>query len=179
MRTFILNKTLGKLRYHDLHGRGIPIVFIHGLGCSSSCDYPQVAFNRALKGRRMLLVDLLGSGFSDSPKDFGYTVDDHARTIVAFIEGLEFKKVTFMGHSMGGSIAIAAACSCNSKIGRLVLSEPNLDSGGGTFSRPISLQNESDYITKGHAELVQDAYKQGNDIWAKSLSLSLPVAIHR
>jgi pimeloyl-ACP methyl ester carboxylesterase len=127
----------------------------------------------------MLLVDLLGSGFSDCPKDFGYTIDDHARTIVEFIEGLEFRKVNLVGHSMGSSIAIVTANLCKSKIGRLVLGEPNLDSGGGTFSRPIAIQNESDYITEGHAKLVQDAYKQGNDSWAKSLSLSLPIAIHR
>jgi pimeloyl-ACP methyl ester carboxylesterase len=154
-------------------------VFIHGMGCASSCDYPQVAFNRALRGRRMLLVDLLGSGFSDCPKDFGYTIDDHARTIIAFIKGLKLRKVNLVGHSMGSSIAITIASLCKSKIGRLVLGEPNLDSGGGTFSRPIAIQNESDFITKGHAELVQDACRQGNEIWAKSLSLSLPVAIHR
>jgi pimeloyl-ACP methyl ester carboxylesterase len=124
MYAYKLNKALGKLRYHDLYGRGIPIVFIHGLGCTSSCDYPQVAFNLALRGRRILLIDLRGSGFSDSPIDFGYTIDDHARTIAAFIEGLEFKKITLVGHSMGGSIAIAVASLCKSKIGRLILGEP-------------------------------------------------------
>ena len=80
---------------------------------------------------------------------------------------------------MGGSIAITTASLCSSKIGRLVLSEPNLDPGGGTFSRAIGTQSEEDYVVRGHYRTVQQAYKQGNDIWAASLSLSMPVAIHR
>jgi pimeloyl-ACP methyl ester carboxylesterase len=179
MRTFELNDKQGKIRYHDLPGKGTPIIFLHGMGCASSSDFPQVASNRVLRGRRMLLIDLPGSGFSDCPQDFGYTVEDHAHVIIGLIDGLNFKKVNLFGHSMGGSIAISIASLCKSRVERLVLGEPNLDPGGGIFSRPIAMQNESDYITHGHTELIKDAYRQGNDIWAKSLSLSLPAAIHR
>jgi pimeloyl-ACP methyl ester carboxylesterase len=179
MRIFNLNNVDGKLRYHDLPGRGIPILFLHGMGCASSCDYPRVASDRALKGRHRILIDLLGSGFSDRPAEFGYTIDDHANTIAALIKGLGYHKVHLVGHSMGGSIAIVAAKLCLSKIGCLILSEPNLDPGGGTFSRPIGIQSEEEYVARGHEKTVQRAFKQGNDIWASSLSLSSPVAIHR
>ena len=179
MRIFKLNNVNGKLRYHDLPGSGIPILFLHGMGCASSCDYPQVASDRALRDRHRILIDLLGSGFSDRPADFGYTIDDHARTIAALIKGLGYNKVHLVGHSMGGSIAIVTANLCSSKIGCVVLSEPNLDPGGGIFSRPISIQSEEEYAARGHGKTVQRAFKQGNDVWALSLSLSLPVAIHR
>jgi pimeloyl-ACP methyl ester carboxylesterase len=179
MHIFKLNNVIGKLRYHDLPGRGIPLLFLHGMGCASSCDYPQVASDRALRGRHRILIDLLGSGFSDRPVEFGYTIDDHAETIAALIKRLGYNKVHLVGHSMGGSIAIVTAGLCSSKIGCLVLSEPNLDPGGGTFSRPISLHSEEEYVAYGHEKTVQRAFKQGNDIWASSLLVSLPLAIHR
>ncbi len=31
------------LRWHDFPGDGLPVVFIHGLGCASSYDYPRIA----------------------------------------------------------------------------------------------------------------------------------------
>ena len=49
-----------RIRYHDVPGSGSPLLFIHGLGCASSFDYPRIASDAALLGRRMLLVDLLG-----------------------------------------------------------------------------------------------------------------------
>jgi pimeloyl-ACP methyl ester carboxylesterase len=67
VRFFKLSGQDAMLRYHDLPGSGTPLVFIHGLGCASSCDYPQVIADPALTGRRSILVDLLGSGYSTSP----------------------------------------------------------------------------------------------------------------
>ncbi|WP_204376858.1 hypothetical protein [Aquitalea pelogenes] len=53
----------GALRYHDLPGSGVPLLFVHGLGCAASSDFPRVAADPALAGRRRLLLDLLGAGF--------------------------------------------------------------------------------------------------------------------
>ncbi|HIB5393274.1 alpha/beta hydrolase, partial [Klebsiella pneumoniae] len=40
------------LRWHDFPGDGLPVVFIHGLGCASSYDYPRIASDPALRERR-------------------------------------------------------------------------------------------------------------------------------
>ena len=48
---------------------------------ASSVRNRPVAADLALWGRRMLLVDLLGAGFSDRPAAFGYAVEDHARVL--------------------------------------------------------------------------------------------------
>ncbi|HNX52076.1 MAG TPA: hypothetical protein PKL08_18045 [Thermoanaerobaculaceae bacterium] len=63
MRAFELPGTSSFLRFHDLPGRDPAILFVHGLGCASSCDYPRIAADPALAGRRMLLVDLLDMRF--------------------------------------------------------------------------------------------------------------------
>jgi pimeloyl-ACP methyl ester carboxylesterase len=179
MREFHPNSANATLRYHDLPGKGNPLLFIHGLGCASSCDYPQVVSMPPLRGKRAVLIDLFGSGFSDKPETFGYSISDHARVISEFITESGFKKVHLFGHSMGGSIAIEIAVLCKKRIRSIILSEPNLDSGGGTFSRPIAEQSETEYVNRGHRITVESAIAQGNSIWASSLSLSFPAAIHR
>jgi pimeloyl-ACP methyl ester carboxylesterase len=110
-----------RIRYHDIQGSGSPLIFIHGLGCASSSDYPRIASNPALLGRRMLLVDLLGSGFSDRPAGFGYTVEDHARTVAALAQHLSFGSLDLWGTawaalwrlSLPGCFAIVCSISCS------------------------------------------------------------------
>ena len=68
-----------KMRYHDLPGKDTPIIFIHGLGCAGSFDYPEVAAQSDLINHRRILIDLLGSGFSDKPDNYLYTVKEHAK----------------------------------------------------------------------------------------------------
>jgi pimeloyl-ACP methyl ester carboxylesterase len=167
------------LRFHDMPGRGVPLLFIHGLGCASSCDYATVAGDPALSGRRMLLVDLLGSGFSDRPADFAYTIDAQARTIAALIDHLGCESLDLFGHSMGGSIAIVVAHLLGEQVRRLVVGEPNLDPGGGFASRRIAAMSEADYVARGHDELVRASRADGNATWAASLALSAPWAVHR
>lgn len=179
MKSFLVPGTDSRLRYHDLPGEGPPLVFVHGLGCASSCDYPTVAADPALRGRRMLLVDLLGSSFSDRPEAFGYTIDDHARCIVALVEALGLPRVDLFGHSMGGSVAIAAATMLGAGLGRLVVGEPNLDPGGGMFSRRIAAMPEADYRAGGQDAIVRASQAEGNDVWAASLSHTAAYAVHR
>ena len=179
MKSFAVPAAGGSLRYHDLAGDGPALVMIHGLGCASSCDYPSVAADPALRGRRMLLLDLLGSGFSDRPEAFGYTIDDHARSVVALINTLELPQVDLFGHSMGGAVAIAAAAMLGSRLGKLIVGEPNLDPGGGQFSRGIAAIPEAEYCAGGQDEIVRAAQAEGNDIWAASLARSAAYAVQR
>lgn len=179
MRSFQPEAMKGSLRYHDLPGEGVPLIFLHGLGCASSCDYPSVAAHPALADRRRLLVDFLGSGFSDRPAAFPATVDAHAATIMELISRLELSKVDIFGHSMGGAVATMAASLLGGRVGHLVLSEPNLDPGGGAFSLRIAGMSEADYLAHGHDDLVHAARSEGRGLWAASLSASAPWAVHR
>ncbi|SCB20593.1 Pimeloyl-ACP methyl ester carboxylesterase [Rhizobium multihospitium] len=181
MKTFQSKTAQGAIRFHDIPGPEDepPLLFVHGLGCASSCDYPTVAANPALSGRRLLLIDLPGSGFSDHPADFGYGITDHAQTIVEFIRGSKLESVDLFGHSMGGAVAIKVAHLLADRVRHLVLSEPNLDSGGGFFSRKIAEMSEADYLAHGHADLIRTCLTDGNDIWGASLSISSPYAVHR
>jgi pimeloyl-ACP methyl ester carboxylesterase len=127
----------------------------------------------------MLLVDLLGSGFSDHPANFGYTVDDHARTVAELVRHLSLDDLDLFGHSLGGSIAIVAAGLLEGRVRHLMLAEPNLWPGGGVFSRKIAEAAEDDYVTRGHEDLVLWSRAEGLGILAALLSISSPQGVHR
>jgi len=167
------------VRVHDLPGDGLPLVFLHGLGCASSCDYPPVVRAPALRGRRAILVDLPGSGYSDRPIAFDYSIQAHARVVVAIVEALSLPALDLFGHSMGGAVAIEAASLLSTRVRHLILSEPNLDAGGGTFSRAMAAETEADYVARGHGDAIRAATHSGNHVWAGSMATTAPFAAHR
>lgn len=179
MKAYWVESASAHIAFHDIPGSGPPLIFIHGLGCASSCDYPRIALDPALSGRRMVLVDLLGSGFSDKPAGFAYSIEAQARSLADLVTELFPGPVSIFGHSMGGSVAISLAALLGSRTHRLVLSEPNLDPGGGVFSRRIASLPEGDYVARGHAETIEAAKAEGYVIWAASMAASSAVAVHR
>jgi haloalkane dehalogenase len=179
MREYRCEAAGGWLRYHDLPGDDLPILFIHGLGCASSLDYPAVASAIPLASHRRLLVDLLGSGYSDKPGDFDYSVSSHASSLAGIVESLGIDACAVFGHSMGGAIAIELAQKLGHRAQALVIGEGNLDAGGGTFSRKIAAFTELEYSTGGHARIIRESAIGGNRLWAMGLSSASPIAIHR
>lgn len=167
------------VRFHDLAGAGVPVVFVHGLGCASSGDYPAVARDAALAGRRCVLLDLPGYGFSDKPDAFAYGVEAHAGVVGELVAHLGADAVDLFGHSMGGAVAIAAATRLGARVRRLALSEPNLDPGGGDFSRPVAAMPEDEYAARGHRADVDAAAATGNHAWAGTAAVASPRAMHR
>lgn len=48
MNSFYSQQAGCTVRWHDLPGSGEPVVFIHGLGCASSYEYPRVVRDLSL-----------------------------------------------------------------------------------------------------------------------------------
>lgn len=179
MHSFAIERSTAKMRYLELEGSGIPLLILHGLGCASSFEYPHVVSAPALRGRHAILLDLLGFGFSDRPEDFGYRVEDHARQVHGLIRERNFQQIDIYGHSMGGSIAIEAADLLGDKVQNLVVSEANLDRGGGMFSRAIAAWKEVDYMRTGHSAMLIQAQASGNGAWAAMMRAASARAVHR
>ncbi len=179
MQDFALRGSTSRIRYHDLPGDGIAVLFIHGLGCAGSFDYPNVVAQPELAGYRRILLDLLGSGFSDKPNDFRYTVSDHAAYLADFSSSLGIDRFVLFGHSLGGSIALSLAERCRNRIAGIVLSEPNLDSGGGSTSKGIAAYTEQDFLARGFRETIAENQRDSNEMWAASCALTSPVALYR
>ncbi len=172
----------GIIRYCDINEQKQPtILFIHGLGCCGSMDYITVATDSSLAQHRCLVVDLLGSGLSDKPIDFSYTLHNQAQLLADFINDLATDKLVIYGHSMGGTIAILLAEMITDKVQHLILSEANLDSGGGEFSRKIANATQEEFCQYQFAQIVKECSQSNNsnDIkWSISLEKTLPKAFY-
>lgn len=163
------------VRWQDLPGDGDPVVFIHGLGCASSYEYPRVVCDPQFGARRAILIDLPGSGYSDKPEHFSYRTCDQAQMAVELLEHLNLNGFWLYGHSMGGSIAIEIATLIQDRIRGLIVSEPNFHAGGGMFSRGIAAQDETDFIDSGYAAMLAAETSP----WAGCLRSNAPYAVWR
>lgn len=183
-RVILLNEYFVKeakavLRYNDFPGTERPILFIHGLGCAGSFDYPQVAAQETLAKHRCVMVDLLGSGYSDKPDDFGYTVQEHAAYLKEFVASIGLESFILFGHSLGGAVALSLADQCRERVDQIILSEANLDkSDEGSSSKYIADFDQNEFLKNGFRELVEESRKSGNQMWAASLSLWSPRAAY-
>ncbi len=167
------------LRLHDLPGAGRPLILLHGLGCASSSDYPTVARAPGLRKRRLLPAAGPARLWPRPPLDLLLQRADHATVVLGVLDRLRLDRCDVYGHSMGGTVAIILAAIDPARIAHLVLSEPNLDPGGGVFSRAISQQSEEEYVRLGHEATLASASASGNLPWAGTLRASDPVAVHR
>ncbi|MDO4643957.1 MAG: alpha/beta hydrolase [Cardiobacteriaceae bacterium] len=175
MQSFYSASAQCYIRFHDFPGHGLPCLFVHGLGCAASYEYPLVVLDATWGGRRAILPDRPGSGFSDWPSDFSYSTTAQAQVLVELAEHLDLQRFILYGHSMGGSIAIEAASRMPARIAALLLSESNFHAGGGFFSRQIIAQSETEFVVRGHAHMVAT----DGTAWAGCLQRSAPHAIWR
>ncbi len=141
------------------------MVFIHGLGCASSYDYPRIASDPALRERRKILIDLPGFGYSDKPRVFSYNIHEQALVLEQFLSHLRLQRFALFGHSMGGSIAIEAAGLLGERVTTLLVSEPNLFAGGGEYSRRIAAQSESAFVADGYASCWRRSARRGRVVY--------------
>lgn len=151
------------LAYLDLGQADGPVrVYLGGLGSATSVGFAPVVGHPVLAGRsRHVLVDVIGSGWSDHDDAFGHTIDQHADTVITLLESLRLREVVLVGHSLGGSIAISLAARRPDLVARLVVAEPNLDPGVGTFSVQIASVGEDDFASSEHRRIVDGLVRAG------------------
>ena len=103
-------------------GTGPPILMLHGLGGNKSSFLPTVA--ALAPSFRTIAVDLLGFGDSDKPLGASYGPEFQSRGIVRLMDALGLERAHFLGHSMGGRVALEHAFRAPARTDRLVLMTP-------------------------------------------------------
>ena len=100
----ILHKNT-KINYTDV-GKGTAVVLLHGFLENLSMWNAYV--DEFSKKNRVIAIDLLGHGATEC---LGYihTMEDQADMVHAVLHDLKIRKAIFIGHSMGGYVALAFA----------------------------------------------------------------------
>ncbi len=80
-----------------------PVMLIHGWMVSGAV-YNDLLEHFELEGLRVIVPDLRGSGGSDKP-DRGYSIEQHAKDVMAVADHEGLGSFALVGHSMGGQIA--------------------------------------------------------------------------
>ena len=113
--------------YHEIYGKGEPLVLIHG-GLTTIGEM-QGWVQPLAKTRQVIAVEMQGHGRTadtDRPMSFTTLGDD----IAALLDHLKIPKADLVGHSFGGASAIRAAIQHPDKVRRLVvISSPYARSG--------------------------------------------------
>jgi pimeloyl-ACP methyl ester carboxylesterase len=102
---------------------GETYVFLHGWGSNSTLWF--AAVGPVIQNRTALFLDLPGFGKSQIPTQ-SWGLDEYVAEIADFFTKLNLKKVTLVGHSFGGAIAIKLAVNRPDLIAKLIL----VDSAG-------------------------------------------------
>jgi pimeloyl-ACP methyl ester carboxylesterase len=104
-------------------GDGESVVLLHGLGSSSKVWRPLIKMLVA-KQYRATAFDLLGFGTAPKPTWIDYSVEDHARAVLAAMAKRNIKKpILLVGHSMGCLVAVHIARLQPKLVKHLVLYE--------------------------------------------------------
>jgi pimeloyl-ACP methyl ester carboxylesterase len=89
-------------------GPGVPtFLLLHGYGaCIHTWRYwaPRLA-----ERGRVIATDLKGCGRSPKPDDDRYGPEDLAEPVLRLMDDLDLRRVTLVGHSLGGAVALLAA----------------------------------------------------------------------
>lgn len=167
------------IRWADIPGSTDSVrVFLHGLGAASTFDYSEIAVHPALRttGHRSLLIDLFGFGYSDRPRDFGYTLTEHADAVAAVLDAEHVRGAELVGHSMGGAVALVLAARRPELVGSLTLAEANLRTGGGAWSRRIAEWEEDAFVARGLATFTS---AEDDPAYLTTLRAAAPHALYR
>ena len=101
----ILDLPGGDLQVAEYNSGGdSPIVLLHCYTCAM--DWWDGMVPLLERDHRVVTIDLLGHGGSEKPSD-GYTPPNQAKVVAEALEHLQVREATVVGHSLGGSVAVA------------------------------------------------------------------------
>lgn len=98
------------------------IVLLHGY--SASIQWWEAVAPSLAQGNRVIAIDLVGHGGSESPRDrAAYSADAQAAAVHQALDALGVRHAVVIGHSMGGMVATALAERAPQLVERVMVSD--------------------------------------------------------
>lgn len=121
MRGEFVDLSGARLYYYaaGTRGAGEPIVLLHGFPTSGHLWADVTPLLPA--GHRVVVLDLLGYGRSDPPRDRPVGIRDHAERVIELFDVLGINYACLVGHDVGGGIAQWLALRHPQRVSRLCL----------------------------------------------------------
>ncbi|PTY05934.1 alpha/beta hydrolase [Opitutaceae bacterium EW11] len=170
--SFILEGQLVRMAYMVVEPAGTPlgrdVVLLHGKNFYGGYwGGPAQALSRA--GFRVIIPDQIGFGKSSKP-DVNYSFDLLAETTAKLLDQLGASKVSVVGHSMGGMLAVRFARTFPERTTHLVLEDPiGLEDYRMSIPpQPLSVLME-DEMTMTSADKIRTFYKNYVVKWDPSV----------
>ena len=159
----------------EITGEGQAIVAIHGFTGNAST---WAAFCKEARSEYAIVCpDMPGHGASDSPNNPQiYDMEHSVRSLEELLVRLKLQRVHWLGYSMGGRIALAAAIALPERTASLTLesASPGLASAEERAARVRSDNTLADRLEKsGIIEFVD--YWEALPLWASQARLPLAV----
>lgn len=115
--------------YHEA-GEGEPVILIHGSGPGvSAWANWRLVFPILSEHFKLYAPDVVGFGYTERPENITYSVDIFVNHMIAFIETMNLDKVSIIGNSMGGALALRIAKQRPELVNKLIL----MGSAGTSF----------------------------------------------
>lgn len=109
-----------RIRYLVSGERGPPILLLHGGGIDSASLSWRLALEALAPYYRVYAPDLPGYGASDKP-NIAYTTEFFIDFVQKLLDALRLSRVSLIGLSMGGAIALGVALRAPERVEKLVL----------------------------------------------------------
>jgi pimeloyl-ACP methyl ester carboxylesterase len=104
--------------YYEMHGKGMPLMLIPGLGSDSQSWQPII--EELSRHCLVIAPDNRGTGRT-RPQNTEINIQQIADDCIALARYLEFSYINLLGHSMGGFIALDLAIRYPDSINKLIL----------------------------------------------------------
>jgi len=145
-------------------GSGAPLTLLHGFTGRASAWLP---FAERWPGFRLVAVDLIGHGDSDSPPDLAhYRMPQCVDDLAALLDALGLERTALLGYSMGGRTALHFALRHPQRLSALVLesASPGISDPSERLARVRSDEELADRIERDGVEAFVD-YWQSIPLW--------------
>ena len=161
----------GHKRAYVKMGTGPALLLLHGLGCDHTTWLP--VLQTLARRYTVIAPDLLGHGLSAKPRA-DYSVGGYANGMRDLLTVLGIDKVTVVGHSLGGGVAMQFAYQFPERTERMILVAPG---GLGPEVTPAIRAITLPGFNHAMAVVTLPGLRQATRLWLRALAGSgLPYA---
>ena len=110
-----------RTNYQDI-GSGAPVVLLHGSdpGVSAWANW-RLTLPALSERFRVVAPDVLGFGYTERPDSVRYDLDTWTEHLTGFLDALGLERVSVVGNSFGGALALSLATRFPERVDKLVL----------------------------------------------------------